>query len=163
MWSDSQKALVGQARRLLGMASCGPGEDDYRDLLAMISRLPDCRSATDARLTEEHFDHVMRALEFSYWARIDGGEKLTRAKPFLARDYWRGKNSHCGQTSRDRFSARGFNAQLHAAETALQALGKDHSYLRAIEEKTGGGHAYLAALRRTILAAEKQQRTKGPA
>jgi len=92
-----------------------------------------------------------------YWRGVDTGELQPGCKPhspFRQRDYWAQKNRH-DNTSRDRFMAQRFAAQIGACEDRLAALGFDGGYLAGIFARTGPGVGYLAALRRTISAKEK--------
>jgi len=147
MLTPSQRGLLkrAQAHALIEDA-------EYRDHIAMVVGVADCRSSTDRRVGNDHFDRLMALFEAIYWRQADRGELSgTPSAVFRSRGYWAGRNTRTS-TTRDRFTDRRLGREISEAEDHLRTLGKGDAYLAAISKSTGAGWPYLAAMRRTIKA-----------
>jgi hypothetical protein len=133
---------------------------DYREAIATISGMADCRSSTDPRLTDGHWDNLLAYFEAIFWRKLDAGHVQLSPKhdaTFQRRGYWAAKNRH-GDTSRDRYVARTVQDEVSALEAELTAIGCGLSYLRAIQNRMQCGGKpfslvkYAGALKRTLAA-----------
>ncbi len=151
MLTNPQKALIKQAQRQAHL-----DDADYRDVLHTVSG---CRSSTEPRLGDRHFDKIMAYQEAIYWRKVDQGE-LQHAchdrSPFQQRGYWAKKNTQ-EENSRDRFMQSDASASIATLERAMAALGYGPAYCATIRNKVTQGetdprslHCYAAALKRTI-------------
>lgn len=138
-------------------------DNDYRDTIALVSGMADCRSSTDARLTDDHMDSFMSYVEAIFWREVDAGRLQPSFKPnavFRQRDYWKNKNRR-GDTSRDRYTGESIKREIADLEARLQAHGCGFGYFQAIQNnmKRGGKEftlvKYAGALRRTLEAKER--------
>ena len=136
-------------------------DEEYRDAVALISGMPDCRSSKDKRLTDGHLDNLLSYFEAIYWRKVDQtpagatglqGHLNPRAV-FLKRDYWASKNKR-GNTSRDRYVTAEKQTEAADLEQELHALGFGLSYVQAIQRNIVPFTqvAYVAALKRTLAA-----------
>jgi len=149
--TNAQKVLLHRAKREARIE-----DEDYRAAIASVMQREDCRSSKDRRLTDEHLDRLMAWFEFYHWHGVDEERWEARTDSravFRRRGYWREKN-RAGTTSRDRYNARGLQAECNRLEGLLQRAGKGADYCETIRRKTGGGWNYAAALRRTARAKE---------
>lgn len=133
---------------------------DYRDAVATVSGMADCRSSTDARLADAHVDKLLSYFEAIHWRGVDAGELQASCKPtavFRQRGFWAGRNRP-GHTSRDRHVELELGRQVLAVEAELQALGFGFSYLTAIQNRIQPWSVvnYLAALKRTLASKRKK-------
>lgn len=141
MLTRKQRILIKRAQ-----AQAGVSDPEYRALLAGVTRLPSCRSSKDDRLTDEHFDAILKFFEAIYWHQLDpaaGGTDI-----FPSPGWWASRNVR-GNTTRDRFALGGLHRKIQAAESVLLRLGKDDAYLAAIRRRAGSSWAYWHALMRT--------------
>lgn len=149
MLTNPQKQLLKRAQRAAGI-----GDAEYRASLSKVTGLPHCSSSTDKRLADPHLDTLMAYFEAIYWRAVDAGYvtiEYGRSRVFLMRGYWADKNQR-GNTSRDRFTRSDLAEKIEEMEAKLKGWGASEIYLQGIEEKTGVGHPYLAALTRTVQA-----------
>lgn len=143
--------MVTRAQQILlkrAQAAAGVDDGDYRDMIATVSGLADCRSSKDPRLTDEHLDKLLAWLEVYYWRQSD----LIRrpSDVFRTPGYWVTKNRK-GNTSRDRFNQRSEVDLISALEAELGELGYGDTYCAAIRRSVGArNRAYIAALTRTL-------------
>jgi len=149
MWSNAQKGLLKRAQAAAGLA-----DEEYRTALATVSGWADCRSSTDARLTDRQWDLMMAYVEAIHWGRVDAGELQVSCKPgavFKNRGYWSKKNPR-ENTSRDRFVQKDATAECLRLENALAELGYGLRYFQAIQARIVPWSllAYRAALTRTL-------------
>ena len=160
MLSNPQKALLKTAQRQIGLA-----DEEYRDLLALVSGMPDCRSSKDDRLTDEHLDKLMSFLEAIYWRMVDVGTMQHTFKPnaaFRQRVFWAARNKR-GNTSRDRYTETNIQDKITDLEATLAQFGCQPSYFASIRAKIGqSGRAYAAALARTLKAKQNKAATFTP-
>jgi len=136
---------------------------DYRDTIATVSGMADCRSSKDARLTDRHVDNLLGYFEAIFWGKVDAGALQPGCKPnavFRQRGYWAGKNRR-GDTSRDRYVAQTVESQVADLERQLAEFGCGLSYLQAIQQRMQRGGApfslvkYASALKRTLEAKQR--------
>jgi hypothetical protein len=153
MLTNPQKSLISQAARAAKLS-----RPDYEAAWGSVTGWPDCVSSTDPRLTDRHVDLMMGYLE----AIFEGDYIPANKRPhvFARAGYWAAKNRG-GTTSRDRFTATAQADEIRNAEAALRATGYPEAKIGGIRHKTGGGWAYIAALRRTAAAEVKKQKAKG--
>lgn len=114
MLTNPQKALLKRAQRAAGLP-----DDEYREAIATVTGMDDCRSSTDPRLTDAHLDRLMaylEAIQNRREAAMGGGT----AAPAT---YWQGKNPK-GCTSRDRHGSAALEGAIRRLEAAMQARGK---------------------------------------
>lgn len=133
-------------------AEAGLSDEDYRDAIAVVSGMADCRSSKDTRLTDEHWDGLLSYFEAIYWhSHSEPGPHV-----FKEREFWRNRNRK-GETSRDRFNEKGLQAEILQVEARLAVLGYGHQYCQAIQNRMRPCSlwAYLAALKRTVASKEK--------
>lgn len=157
-----QQILIKRAQ-----AEAGVSDADYRDALAVVSGMPDCRSSTDRRLTDEHMDAVLAYFEAIFWRAADadaaGVQRRCKgvAAVFKTRGFWAGRNRK-GNTSRDRFVGRSMEQEIEGLERELAELGFGLAYVRAIQNNIQPFSLvnYAAALRRTV--ASKHRKTEQP-
>lgn len=144
----------------MAMREAALSDAEYRDIVAVVSGMADCRSSTDARLIDDHFDTFMSYVEAIYWRKVDKGELQHVFKPlatFRQRDYWRNKNRR-GNTSRDRYSLEEQKREIAGLEAQLADLGCGFSYCQSIQNamRRGGKQftlsKYAGALKRTLKA-----------
>lgn len=125
-----------------------------------MSGMADCRSSTDARLTDAHVDNLLSYFEAILWRKVDAGELQASCKPtavFRQRGFWASRNRK-GNTSRDRHVELECAKQVVALEDELHALGFGFSYLTAIQNHIQPWSVvnYLAALKRTLASKKKK-------
>lgn len=138
-------------------------DDDYREAIGIVSGMPDCRSSTDARLTDRHMDKLLAYFEAIHWQAVDAGALQAACKPnaiFRQRGYWAGKNP-AGNTSRDRFGSANLDSQIATLEKDLADLGYGSGYCQAIQNNLRSkgsftASAYLGALTRTVEAKRRK-------
>lgn len=160
MLTRPQQILIKKAQREAGLADA-----EYRQALADVSGIADCRSSKDARLTDEHLDALMSYFEAIYWRKVDTedwhlhGPCNRVADVFKQRGFWASRNRK-GETSRDRFVARSLQDQAGALEQELADLGYGLAYCRAIQNRIQPFSLvnYVGALKRTL--ASKQRATE---
>ena len=159
MISRAQQVLLKRAQHEAALS-----DDEYRDAVALVSGMADCRSSKDARLTDGHVDKLLAYFEAIHWGKVDSRTLQPSCKPnavFRQRGYWAGKN-RCGDTSRDRYVATAVSSQVADLEGELMALGCSMAYLRGIQErmKRGGKPfdmvTYSGALKRTLAAIQRK-------
>lgn len=147
MLSRAQIILIKQAQREAGLE-----DGDYREAIATVSGIADCRSAKDGRLTDEHFDGLMSYFEAIYWRAADAPRSAGGAtrRVFRAKGYWANRNRK-GNTSRDRFTEKQLMEEVLAVENRLMGLGCTIPYLQGIQNRIRPFSlvGYLGALRRT--------------
>lgn len=157
MLSRPQQILLKRAQQEAALADA-----DYREAIATVSGMADCRSSTDRRLTDGHMDGLLGYFEAIHWRKVDAGELQSACKPdavFRQRGFWAGKNRR-GNTSRDRYVQRDLSAQIQSLEQELHELGYGLKYCQAIQQKLRvngvfSQAAYLGALSRTLKAKQK--------
>jgi hypothetical protein len=127
------------------------------EVSARMSGMDDCRSSTDARLSDRNVDILMAYFEAIYWKKF-GEMKFVQpaCKPkavFRQRGYWASKNPK-GNTSRDQFGQSNLQPQVNALERELNEMGYGFTYLQAIQNKIQPFSLakYLGALNRTVKA-----------
>lgn len=155
MLSNAQKGLLKRAQAEVALSDL-----EYRAALATVSGMADCRSSTDARLTDGHVDRLLSYFEAILWRKVDAGELQASCKPnavFRKRGFWAGRNRQ-GNTSRDRHVEQEAARQVVVLEGELHALGFGFAYLSAIENRIVPWSVvnYLAALKRTLLSKRKK-------
>ena len=133
---------------------------DYRDAVALVSGMADCRSSTDARLTDGPVDNLLSYFEAILWRKVDAGELQASCKPtavFRQRGFWAARNRK-GNTSRDRHVELECAKQVVALEDEMHTLGFGFSYLTAIQNNIQPWSVvnYLAALKRTLASKRKK-------
>lgn len=153
--SNAQKALLKTAQRDAAIA-----DDEYREAIATVTGMPDCRSSTDPRLTDEHCDKLLKWFEAIFWSV--GDEVTSRHHPsrvFRTRNFWRDRNPRAGQSSRDRYTESELQTERQHLEDALLALGYGFKYFAAIQSRIDpfSIRAYIAALRRTLASKQKKK------
>lgn len=159
MLTNPQKGLLKRAQ-----AEAGLEDVEYRDAIEMVSALPGCRSSTDARLTDDHFDSLMSYIDAIYWRKVDTEDwhlhSCNGFSVFVKRGYWPAKNQR-GDTSRDRFTGEKLRGEIQQAEQALADLGYDFSYVQGIQNRIVPFSLvnYLAALTRTLKSKRKASQT----
>lgn len=159
--------MITRAQQILlkrAQAQACLSDDEYRDLLAQISGMPDLRSSTDRRMTDTYVDRFLAIVEVSYWQCVESGLLPAPCKPdavFRQKGYWTAKNRR-DNTSRDRYTAQTQSNDIAALEAQLAALGFGMAYCRAIQNRIipFSLPKYAAALRRTL--ASKQKPTDQP-
>jgi hypothetical protein len=155
MISRAQQILIKRAQ-----AQARIGDEEYRDAVALVSGIADCRSSKDKRLTDGHVDKLLSYFETIYWKQVDAGEPLKdHFKPiavFRKRGYWASKNQK-GNTSRDRYMDASKQTEAADLEAQLYALGFGLSYVQAIHRRIQPftQAAYVAALKRTLDAKKR--------
>lgn len=134
-------------------------DDEYRQALEMLSKLPACRSSKDPRLGDAHLDLFLKYFEGIYWRAIDL-QRIAHAPkpndPFRARGFWAAKNP-ASNTSRDRYTEIHLHAEISALEWELSKLGYGFKYFDAIKNKIHPFSLmkYKVALTRTYAAKRK--------
>lgn len=156
MLSNPQKALLKTAQRQATLVDV-----EYRDAIATVSGMADCRSSTDDRLTDSHMDRLMSYLEAIYWRKVDNQELQHVFKAnaaFRQRGFWAERNRR-GNTSRDRFTELAINGEIADLEAGLAELGFGAAYCAAIRASVGaaGLFKYAAALKRTLEAKQRAE------
>lgn len=156
MLTRDQQILIKRAQ-----AQAKISDDEYREAVAMISGMPDCRSSKDKRLTDGHLDNLLSYFEAIYWRKADQPEiglqgHLNARAVFVKRGYWASKNQR-GNTSRDRFVTAEKQTEAADLEQELHALGFGLSYVQAIQRNIVpfSQVAYVAALKRTLEAKKR--------
>lgn len=154
--SKRQIILLKQAQREAGL-----GDEDYREAIATVSGMADCRSSKDGRLTDEHWDGLLSFFEAIFERRTQNEECKT-GKVFRTRGYWAERNRR-GNTSRDRFTEAELTREVLGLETRLNGLGFGFRYLQGIQNRVRPFSlmGYLAALRRTVRAKSYPDGAKG--
>lgn len=157
--SNDQKALLKRAQ-----AQAALPDDEYREAIARVSGMDDCRSSTDKRLTDEHVDRLMSYFEAIYWRKVDLEASRPVALPlqghfkpnaFRQRGYWAAKNTK-GNTSRDRYAEAAQTREIADLEAALAEMGCHAGYCAVIRSKVGASPVkYAAALKRTLEAKQR--------
>jgi hypothetical protein len=157
MLTRPQQILLKRAQREAGL-----DDAEYRDALETASG---CRSSTDPRMTDRHWDVALAYFEAIHWRKVDDGALQPSGRAdavFRQRGYWAGKNTR-QETSRDRYTGTNLGREIAALETSLGGLGFGPGYCATIREKVTHGrtdahaqHLYKAALARTLRA--KQNR-----
>jgi len=147
MLTRKQQILLKRAQ-----AEAGLSDGDYRNAVAAVSGMPDCRSSKDPRLTDAHMDHLLSYFEAIYWKENSEGGEI-----FKELGFWAGRNWK-GNTSRDRYTEGDLTAKLAKAEQMIIGLGFCQRYLDAIYVRIRpySHGAYLAALERTIASKKKK-------
>lgn len=168
MLSRAQQILLKRAQ-----AEALMDDADYRDAIATVSGMPDCRSSTDLRLTDRNMDKLMGYFEAIYWRKVDAnnarpGTGLQHVfKPtaiFRKRGFWASKNPS-GNTSRDRYTISAIGKVIEELERALTGYGCGLAYFQGIQNRMRRGGKefslvqYAGALKRTLAA---KQRASGP-
>lgn len=160
MLTNDQKALLKRAQ-----AQAALSDDEYRDAIALVSGMPDCRSSTDKRLTDEHVDRLMSYFEAIYWRKapaegLQGHLKVNAV--FRQVGYWASKNTR-GNTSRDRYTATAQAQEIADLEAALASeFDCSAAYCATIRASmTSGGKEfnlvkYAAALKNTLEARQRK-------
>jgi len=154
--------MITRAQQILlkrAQSQAGIDDADYRAAIADCTSLEDCRSSTDARLTDRHVDVLLAYFEAIYWRKVDAADETVIQRcaglndVFRARGYWAGKNTRAS-TSRDRYVERDLAGQVAAAEGELNRLGYGFQYCAAIRNNIVpfSMPKYLGALQRTIKA-----------
>jgi|ERR1043166_3640252 hypothetical protein len=143
MLTRAQQILIKRAQ-----AEAGLSDADYRQAIADVTGLADCRSSKDGRLMDAHMDHLLSYFEAIFWKG-----KAVPGKIFREPGFWASRNRR-GNTSRDRFTEQDLSARIAGAEAQLEELGFGDGYARAIFRKIVpySHRAYLAALERTLKA-----------
>jgi hypothetical protein len=154
MLTRDQQILIKRAQ-----AQAQISDDEYREAVALVSGMPDCRSSKDKRLTDGHLDKIVAYFEAIYWRKVDELGAASSCKPnaiFRQRGYWANKNQR-GNTSRDRFVANDKQSEAADLEHQLHALGFGLGYVQAIQRNIQPFTmvAYVAALKRTLKAKQK--------
>jgi hypothetical protein len=130
MLSRDQQILIKRAQ-----AQARISDAEYRDSVALVSGMPDCRSSKDPRLTDGHLDKLVAYFETIYWGQVDARGLKDHLKPnaiFRQPGYWANKNKR-GNTSRDRYVAADQQAEATALEDQLHDLGFGLGYIQAIQ------------------------------
>jgi len=136
---------------------------EYRDAIAVVTGMADCRSSTDPRLTDRHWDNLLSYFEAIFWRKHDAGEVQVSSKTdatFRIRGYWAQRNP-AGNTSRDRYVATGIGSQVAELEARLLRDGRTLQYLQGIQARMRRGGKpfslvnYAAALKRTLNARQR--------
>lgn len=148
--------MLKQAQREAGLP-----DDDYRDAIAAVSGMPDCRSSKDPRLADEHLDALMSYFEAIFWRKVgttSTSSVTSKHRFFRARGYWANRNRK-GHTSRDRFTESELTRDILVLEQRLMTLGCGLGYLQAIQNRIQPFSlvTYLAALRRTAAAKARKE------
>lgn len=154
MLTRRQQILIKRAQQAAALS-----DEEYRDAVALVSGMPDCRSSKDARLTDGQVDNLLAYFEAIHWRKVDSGAVQPSCKPdavFRQRDYWATKNIH-GNTSRDRYADNSHQAAVTDLENQMHALGFGMGYLRAIQNRIQPFSLakYAAALKRTLAYKQK--------
>lgn len=154
MLTRPQQITLKRAQQQAGIA-----DQEYRETLAFLSKLPGCSSSTDPRLTDEHFDILMAYFEAIYWNRQDRPAPGATS-PFRQKGYWARKNPK-GNTSRDRYTDETIGAEIAKLENELNSLGFGFRYTQTIQNKIQpfSLFKYKAALERTLQAKRKKATT----
>jgi hypothetical protein len=158
------KIMLSRAQQILlkrAQAEAALDDADYRDAIATVSGMADCRSSTDARLTDRHVDNLLSYFEAIFWKKFDATSPLTETMQavrkanaiFRQRGYWASKNPK-NNTSRDRYGETNLQPAVSALEAELAGLGCGMAYCRAIQNKIVPFSLakYLGALNRTVKA-----------
>ncbi len=147
MLSRKQQILIKRAQ-----AEAGLSDADYREAVAAVSGMADCRSSKDARLGDAHMDHLLSYFEAIYWKENSGGGEIFEEPGFWAR------RNRRGDTSRDRYTEGELTGRIATAEHQIIVLGFSQRYLDAIYGRIRPytHRAYLAALERTIAAKKRK-------
>lgn len=159
MLTNPQKALLKRAQKQAALADA-----EYREALGLI--LPGCKSSTDARLTDELLDNVLKYFEAIYWRKVDRSELTVSNDPravFKVRGYWATKNTKTA-TSRERFTEDKLQAEISELEEDLARLGFGFQYQQAIQNKIRPFTLwkYKAALERTLKAKQRKENEQIP-
>jgi hypothetical protein len=151
MSSRDQQIMIKRAQLQAALS-----DDEYRDAIAMVSGMADCRSSKDGRLTDGHIDNLMAYMEAIYWRKVDLQQPCKAGAIFQQRGYWANKNQR-GNTSRDRYVAKEKSDEATALENELHALGFGLAYVSAIQRNIQPFTmlAYVAALKRTLKAKQR--------
>ncbi len=147
MLTNPQKSLLKRAQRQAGLP-----DDEYRQALADVTRLPLIHSSKDPRLTDAHLDALLSYFEAIYWRKVDAIElhpPCNHTSVFQQRGYWAAKNTR-GNTSRDRHTATDLAAEIHTLEQQMYSAGKSFQYCQAIRNRVPDLRTYAAALKRTL-------------
>jgi hypothetical protein len=155
MLTRAQQILLKRAQ-----AQAALDDADYRETIATVSGMADCRSSTDARLSDRNVDNLMAYFEAIHWRKVDAGTLQASCKVnavFRQRGYWGSKNPK-GNTSRDKFGQSNLQPQVDALERELNEMGYGFTYLRAIQNKIQPFSLakYLGALNRTVKAKRRK-------
>lgn len=148
MLSRRQIILIQRARREARLA-----DEEYRDSIAAVSGHEDCRSSTDSRLGDEHFDRLLRLWEAYVWPAREAGQlppPPPRNAVFSAPGYWATRNPKAGINSRDRHVRRTLGLRMADLERRMARAGYGPEYLEGIRSRTGTGRPYLAAMCRLL-------------
>ena|ERR1041385_1592647 len=136
-------------------ADAGIDDSDYRSALEQVTGFQGCRSSKDPRLTDGHLDNVLSFFEAIYWRLPDVTRK--QSKIFSRPGYWADKNRR-GNTSRDRHTSNGLDAEIRELEGQLRELGFGAGYAAAIRRRLAASPwAHRAALKRTVAAKRRQK------
>jgi hypothetical protein len=160
MLTRDQQILIKRAQ-----AQAKIGDAEYRDAVALVSGIADCRSSKDARLTDGHLDKLMAYFEAIYWRKVavESGAvsrclqgHLKPGAVFQKPGYWASKNQ-TGNTSRDRYVDGTKRSEAADLEAELGKLGYGSTYVAAIQRniRPFSQVAYVAALKRTLNAKQK--------
>jgi hypothetical protein len=155
MLTRAQQILLKRAQ-----AEAALDDADYREAIATVSGMADCRSSTDVRLSDRHADNLLAYFEAIHWRKVDGRMLQPSCKAnavFRQRGYWASKNPK-GNTSRDRFGEDNLQRDVAALEQELADLGCGMAYCRAIQNKIQPFSLakYLGTLNRTVKAKRKR-------
>ena len=158
MLSRSQQILLKRAQKQAALA-----DDEYRDAIAIVSGMEDCRSSTDGRLTDRHCDNLLSYFEAIYWRKVDARALRHVFKPdavFRKRGFWASKNPS-GNTSRDRYAGNAIAQEVADLEACLTEYGCGLLYFQGIQQRMRRGGKdfslvqYAAALKRTLAAKQR--------
>ncbi len=155
MSSRAQQILIKRAQQQAALTDA-----EYRDAIALVSGMEDCRSSKDPRLTDGHVDKLLSYIEAIYWMNVDAGSLQPSCKPgavFRERGFWATKN-RTGNTSRDRYTEAHFTREVADLEAELNTLGFGLKYLAAIQNNIRPFSLikYAGALKRTLASKRKK-------
>jgi hypothetical protein len=151
MLSRAQQILLKRAQQEAQM-----DDVDYRQAIADVSGMPDCRSSKDGRLTDRHVDQLLSYFEAIHWQNVDAGllQPSSKARAiFRQPGFWAARNRK-GDNSRERFTDAQLRSKCMLLESELMTLGFNLSYIQTIQSRIQPFTLwkYWAALNRTLSA-----------
>jgi hypothetical protein len=156
MLSAAQIKTLKMAQRQAGI-----GDDEYREHLGRFG----VASSKDPALGDDALDAILSLFEAIYWRGVKEGRlqaPCTGREIFRQEGYWAAKNPS-GNTSRDRYTGTGLQAEIERTESSLYQSGCGLSYVAAIRNRVCRGlytppqqRAFLAALQRTLAARQRK-------